>query len=687
MQLKRLYIIIAILLSIHSAFAQSISVESFTLAPTDLTANTPGTLVNDQNGNVCALIKVETTQKGFTFDVGVLGVTSIVEQPAEIWVYVPFGIRKITIQHPQLGILRDYQLPCSIDRGRTYIMKLTSGTVKTIVEQSVSKQFLYIELDPAESILEINGKIKATNNGRYQELLSFGKYQYKVYCKDYHDHIGIIEISDPNNTHNLNVNLKPAFGKLTISESRQPDIKGAAVYIDENYAGTIPINNFKINSGKHQIKIIKELYEVFNGTFNMTDDENKVWTPVLNPDFAEVTLCTNAGSSIYINDEYKSLQSWSGKLALGSYIFESRQNGHIAYKMPYEITRDDQGKTITIPDPTPIYGSLVISSEPSKAKISINGEYIGDTPKYIGKHIVGEYSVSISLEGYESQTKTITVTESNETSISFSLKKREIDNSANIQTSTVKNGKRTITSQQAVIYIGEIIEAKLPEGSVERWEIESYKSAYVTSVSKKSFKAEKEGNVQLWGYVNGSPKLFKFDIKKGSRQAPTINLSANPQGGRMIYSKEATIKVGEKIYATLSEGFVERWDIEKYASSYITANNDGSITALKEGSVRIWGYINDKPKYFSFKILASDAQIAEDKPPYRVTSKTFSMKVGDHITAKLEEGEVTKWELEKHNTDYFSVNNKVLTAKKVGKVRVWGHINGKPKLFEITITQ
>ena len=82
-------------------------------------------MVHDQNGNVCALIKVETTQKGFTFDVGVLGVVSVVEQPAEIWVYVPFGIRKITIQHPQLGILRDYPIPFAIEKGRTYKMKLS----------------------------------------------------------------------------------------------------------------------------------------------------------------------------------------------------------------------------------------------------------------------------------------------------------------------------------------------------------------------------------------------------------------------------------------------------------------------------------------------------------------------------------------------------------------------------------
>ena len=159
---KILSILILTLACIVGGHAQELSVQSFMLAETDLTANTPGTMVQDQNGNVCALIKVETTQKGFTFDVGVLGVMSVVEKPAEIWVYVPFGVRKITIQHPQLGMLRDYQIPCAIEKGRTYIMKLTAGNVRTIVEHAVTRQFLYVELDPADAILEINGKIKAT---------------------------------------------------------------------------------------------------------------------------------------------------------------------------------------------------------------------------------------------------------------------------------------------------------------------------------------------------------------------------------------------------------------------------------------------------------------------------------------------------------------------------------------------
>ena len=417
--------LILALASIIGVQAQELAVQSFVLAETDLTANTPGTMIQDQNGNVCALIKVETTQKGFTFDVGVLGVMSVVEQPGEIWVYVPFGVRKITVRHPQLGVLRDYQIPCAIEKGRTYIMTLTAGTVRTIVDYAPSKQFLQIQLNPADAILEINGKIKVADNGVYQELLPFGRYQYKAYSPDYHDLVGVVEVSDPDNAHKLNLTLKAAFGRLSVLERSQPDMAGASVYVDEKYIGKVPVKDFKIASGSHRVRILKEMYEPYNQTFTVSDEQNLQMTPTLVPDFAEVTLSTAEDAEILVNGEYKGTRKWSGKLSNGSYIFETRMQGHIPYKMSYDISRNDQGKTINLQGPTPIYGSLAISSTPSNAKITINGKSVGETPKYISRQVIGKYTVTAEMDGYQKQTKTVEVAEGAEASLTFELKKQE----------------------------------------------------------------------------------------------------------------------------------------------------------------------------------------------------------------------------------------------------------------------
>lgn len=90
-------------------------------------------MLADQNGEKCAIIKVKTTEKGFTFDIGSLAVQKVdYNHTAEIWVYVPHGAKKITIAHPQLGEV-SYDFPIPIERGKTYIMKLTTNTVVTSV--------------------------------------------------------------------------------------------------------------------------------------------------------------------------------------------------------------------------------------------------------------------------------------------------------------------------------------------------------------------------------------------------------------------------------------------------------------------------------------------------------------------------------------------------------------------------
>lgn len=128
--------------------AQTISVSSFKMDEMDLTANLQGSIVLDQNGEKCALIKIFTTDSGFTFDVGSLGVASTIQKEGEIWVYVPHGIKKMRMNHAKLGIL-EYLFPCSIQSARTYKLELKYNGLNIlefdakILEMDLSLDTLY----------------------------------------------------------------------------------------------------------------------------------------------------------------------------------------------------------------------------------------------------------------------------------------------------------------------------------------------------------------------------------------------------------------------------------------------------------------------------------------------------------------------------------------------------------------
>ena len=220
---KHLYIIILLFLPLL-VNAQDIKIVSFAPDVTDMTANLEGTTVYDQNGDKCALIKIETTEKGFTFDVGVLGIVKTEHHLGEIWLYVPYGVKNISISHPTLGIVRDQDLGMSVKQARTYILKLVATKVH-VSNPALMQQFVVFNVTPTNSYVEFDGEPLIVQNGKAHKLKPFGTYKYTVSSNNYHTQTGEVTISDVNNRKEVEVNLLPAFGQLNItSENLQEPI-------------------------------------------------------------------------------------------------------------------------------------------------------------------------------------------------------------------------------------------------------------------------------------------------------------------------------------------------------------------------------------------------------------------------------------------------------------------------------
>ncbi len=101
--------------------AQNFKVVSFRQLPSDVSAFISP--VRDLNGDDCGLVKV-LAPDDFAFSTP-LGIVKRIDKVGEIWLYVPRGTKKITIKHPQLGVLRDYAFPSRLDSHMTY--ELTIG--------------------------------------------------------------------------------------------------------------------------------------------------------------------------------------------------------------------------------------------------------------------------------------------------------------------------------------------------------------------------------------------------------------------------------------------------------------------------------------------------------------------------------------------------------------------------------
>ena len=251
--MKRLISFLFTVFYIMTMYAQSLVVQSFRMDESDLTANTAGTIVMDQNGQKCALIKVETTQTGFSFDAGSLGVVKTEQKVGEIWVYVPEGVKRLTISHQQLGMLRDYDLGQTLKRAKTYILKLVSGEVQTTVKQSRTSQYVVFQLQPANAVVMLNGEMLSTSNGAAMKMMKFGTYDYQVQAPDYLPEVGKVTVNDPKNKHVVNVTLKPNFSQVTLTVDNNAEIwvngerKGEGSWTGNLGAGTYELETRLLN--------------------------------------------------------------------------------------------------------------------------------------------------------------------------------------------------------------------------------------------------------------------------------------------------------------------------------------------------------------------------------------------------------------------------------------------------------
>ena len=400
--MKKLFFSLFICLCTTS-FAQEFSVKQFFLAETDLTANTPGTMVEDQNGNPCALIKVETTLDGYTFNVGVLGVKDTKRVGGEIWVYVPFGVKKITIGHPKLGTIRDYFFPCKIDKGRTYILKLNAKLGGRTYDTS-KKQKMVLNIYPKSASVEINNTPIQLNNGKYSSDFSFGIYDITVSAPRYHTSRKQVEVNDLENDVNVNIYLKQKFGWLQI-----PGEGDEKLWINGEQRTFVSDKKIVLDSGHHLIRMTKPLHEPYETTIEIKDSIVNRITPNFIVRYREMEFNVAENAEIWINGRHFGNGYWKGRLEYGHYSIECKKSRHVSSVLDLKI-ESNTIEQVTLKAPEPIYGRLTVTSSPSGADIYIDGVKSGVTPQN-RPLIIGTHVVEVKKTDFTSESRTITILE------------------------------------------------------------------------------------------------------------------------------------------------------------------------------------------------------------------------------------------------------------------------------------
>lgn len=316
-----------------TAGAQTIKVESLSLLPNDLSANRVGTMKKDQNGETAALIKVVTSDKGFTFDGGSLGVVATEQHTGEIWVYVPRGSRKITIKHQYYGVLRDYYYPVSIEGGKTYEMLLDLGIGRYVtLSADLEKAKIYVDGEycgesPIKKYLTYgHHTIRATKDryeGETTATITVGEEKMRMFHVDMHD-------------------MSRYFGDVLVSVDNNADI-----YFSGNLVGTGTWKT-QLHEGSYTIETRKANSEPASTSFTVVAQrENKIVANAPIPHTGWLSIYTRPRNvrAICNGSWVFNLNDTQTSLPVGTYQMEfSRKGYETEYReytvRRYETTRD-----------------------------------------------------------------------------------------------------------------------------------------------------------------------------------------------------------------------------------------------------------------------------------------------------------------------------------------------------------
>ena len=193
---KILLSIVLLFAAISSAIAQKLTVESFKLAGSDLTAQTqPRKDLNDRN---CAVVKVQFV--GDILNVEGNVIVPLVKRNNETWVYMPQNTRQMKVitknYLPLMVTFADYDVE-KLESNRTYVLTLLGNTQ----QQAQQSQTLTIRYSPSIATVLVDNKMVKGMNGVAQTTLPVGQHSFVVACDGYESEEGMVKLkaSAPSN--------------------------------------------------------------------------------------------------------------------------------------------------------------------------------------------------------------------------------------------------------------------------------------------------------------------------------------------------------------------------------------------------------------------------------------------------------------------------------------------------------
>jgi PEGA domain len=353
--------------------------------------------VKDVNGEYAALIKISTDLLPFTFETNI-GVVKTEKKVGEYWAYVPKGTSQLIFSKDGFNRYR-FTIPITVKANTVYSMIMSSkGYGVDLADKNLinitfklQEEGIYISKDNSSPIESQNKLVEyRLPIGNYDFKFFKGSRSFEKLIDVKEDALFEIVLSDEM----IDTEIKlPGIIKVISSP------ENAEIFIDNQKFGNTPFQ-FSISSGKHVLKLMKNLY--YSYTTNIEVEAGKVLElPEIEllPNFGSISITTTPDSCNVILDN-----KVIGISPLQDYRIISGQHNLVVEKHDFL----DKTESIIIANSDTLrldlslqyaFGKLKVNSRPEDgAAVFIDGNEVGKTPYFDAKMRVGKYLIGAEKE-------------------------------------------------------------------------------------------------------------------------------------------------------------------------------------------------------------------------------------------------------------------------------------------------
>ena len=189
--------------------------------------------------------------------------------------------------------------------------------------------------------------------------------------------------------------LDPIVGKLLLT--LKP--RDAQVTIDSQTYGEIK-SDLTLAAGTHMLKVAKEGYHPYSSEIILSEDTPLEVEVGLKPILTTFKISSQPkGAAVTVDGKDKGKTPLTVKdVSFGEHEVGVRLAGHEKFLKTVKVDSDKpmeiSAELVALP------GAITITSVPGGAKLKINGEVKGNTPATVNGLEAGEYTITLSLDGY-----------------------------------------------------------------------------------------------------------------------------------------------------------------------------------------------------------------------------------------------------------------------------------------------